>query len=677
MAEIPDVIPTTGTFGPTDDSDVHPITEDIYSKGGHRSVADETAREAISTERRKDGMMVYQIDTALTYQLQGGVTNSDWFLFSGVVSSHTHTEYTTDAEFDTHTGTSTIHFTVGSIDHGSISGLADDDHPRYSQTGHTHTDYTTDAEFDTHTGTSNIHFTEASLNLSQYTTDTEFDTHTGTSGIHFTEGSIDHTNISNVGSNTHTQIDNHITSGSVHFTEDTIDIDNIISGHTHDYVPFSQKGFVYATAADTTARVLFSKLSAGTAIDLAVANPSSDEDVIITVEQTEIDIENIISAHTHTESEISDLGTYATESQHSTHTGTSGIHFTEASIDHGSIAGLADDDHPRYSQTGHSHAYSEITSTGHTHVANDITTGTFGSGTFVFQDAVRFNDAIYINYDDGTTTSDIFFHDGATSDGASIKYEQSKSQFEISHTTLVKGDIYVHDAIYVNYNDGSDDSNIYFHDGASTVGARIYLDQPNGQFVMTEHLAVGGDYVALDGPEFAIGANGANVDTFLYFGHSGALNSFLKFDYSSQQFELTESIDVTGSVSATTIYSGDTDIVEMFATRTKTKGLTLLDPVADDEVGIFYTDIAITISQLNSYVRGASTPSVTVSIYYAATRSGIATTINTATITSEAGVEDTSMSDGTVPADNWVYLKVTAQSGTVDEFHVTMKYTED
>lgn len=48
---------------------------------------------------------------------------------------------------------------------------------------------------------------------------------------------------------------------------------------------------------------------------------------------------------------------YATASNLSTHTGTATIHFTEASIDHGSIAGLGDDDHTQYSLADGSRAF--------------------------------------------------------------------------------------------------------------------------------------------------------------------------------------------------------------------------------------------------------------------------------------------------------------------------------
>lgn len=43
-----------------------------------RQVADITARDAISPSRRWEGMQVYVLQTETTYELKGGITNSDW-----------------------------------------------------------------------------------------------------------------------------------------------------------------------------------------------------------------------------------------------------------------------------------------------------------------------------------------------------------------------------------------------------------------------------------------------------------------------------------------------------------------------------------------------------------------------------------------------------------------------
>lgn len=50
-------------------------------------VADTTARNAISTGVRYDGLIVYQQDTNTQWQLQGGIVNGNWVDISSVVDS--------------------------------------------------------------------------------------------------------------------------------------------------------------------------------------------------------------------------------------------------------------------------------------------------------------------------------------------------------------------------------------------------------------------------------------------------------------------------------------------------------------------------------------------------------------------------------------------------------------
>lgn len=63
-----------------------------------------------------------------------------------------------------------------------------------------------------------------------------------------------------------------------------------------------------------------------------------------------------ILAIDHT-SDVSNVGTN-THAQIDTHIGTASLHFTEGSIDHGSIAGLGDDDHTQYALADGSRAFS-------------------------------------------------------------------------------------------------------------------------------------------------------------------------------------------------------------------------------------------------------------------------------------------------------------------------------
>jgi len=83
MAQIPGTVPVAGQIAPTDDLDTYPSHDSIWGKGGTRSVADLTARDAITTERRTEGMMAYVISNQTVYQLVGGILNANWQVFGG------------------------------------------------------------------------------------------------------------------------------------------------------------------------------------------------------------------------------------------------------------------------------------------------------------------------------------------------------------------------------------------------------------------------------------------------------------------------------------------------------------------------------------------------------------------------------------------------------------------
>ena len=75
-------IPITGIVGTTDAADTYAVTTDELQLGGHRAVVDATARNAITTERRRFGMTVAVQGTnpPVTYMLcntaMGGTSNT-------------------------------------------------------------------------------------------------------------------------------------------------------------------------------------------------------------------------------------------------------------------------------------------------------------------------------------------------------------------------------------------------------------------------------------------------------------------------------------------------------------------------------------------------------------------------------------------------------------------------
>ena len=83
MADIPGSVPLTGFVAPTDDTDTFATQDEFWNRGGWRSVADITARDAITADRRKLGMVVRVWDadgggTTKFYTLKTGLTNLDW-----------------------------------------------------------------------------------------------------------------------------------------------------------------------------------------------------------------------------------------------------------------------------------------------------------------------------------------------------------------------------------------------------------------------------------------------------------------------------------------------------------------------------------------------------------------------------------------------------------------------
>ncbi len=71
-------IKLTAPINPNSANDTYPTHIDIYGKGGFMSVTDITARDNITSLRRKIGMLVYVTATDVLYQLKGGIENTNW-----------------------------------------------------------------------------------------------------------------------------------------------------------------------------------------------------------------------------------------------------------------------------------------------------------------------------------------------------------------------------------------------------------------------------------------------------------------------------------------------------------------------------------------------------------------------------------------------------------------------
>lgn len=68
-------------INPNAPTDNYPTHIDSLGHGGFISVKNTTIRNSISTLRRKEGMLVYVVQTDSLYQLKGGITNANWTAF--------------------------------------------------------------------------------------------------------------------------------------------------------------------------------------------------------------------------------------------------------------------------------------------------------------------------------------------------------------------------------------------------------------------------------------------------------------------------------------------------------------------------------------------------------------------------------------------------------------------
>lgn len=108
------------------------------------------------------------------------------------------------------------------------------------------------------------------------------------------------------------------------------------------------------------------------------------------------------------------------------------------------------------------------------------------------------------------------------------------------------------------------------------------------------------------------------------------------------------------------------------------KSVTVESPTSSEDISLFYTDEAITITKIVYVITGST--SVTTTIRYHTDRNNTGTEVVTGGTTANStttGNVVTSFNDATVPADSFVRLETTALSGTPTSLNVTVFYKQD
>lgn len=133
------------------------------------------------------------------------------------------------------------------------------------------------------------------------------------------------------------------------------------------------------------------------------------------------------------------------------------------------------------------------------------------------------------------------------------------------------------------------------------------------------------------------------------------------------------------------VVNGGTGASTAAAARTNlgvnwTKGLSLLSPTSSEDISLFFTEEAITITKMVAVLVGSSTPSVTWTVRHGTDRSAAGSEVvtgGTTTTSITTGSVVTAFNDETIVADSFVWLETTAQSGTVDLLNLTIFFTKD
>ena len=135
-----------------------------------------------------------------------------------------------------------------------------------------------------------------------------------------------------------------------------------------------------------------------------------------------------------------------------------------------------------------------------------------------------------------------------------------------------------------------------------------------------------------------------------------------------------------GQIDLTTDVTGALPVANIADLARSGKSLTIESPVADDDISMFFTNEAITITEMRAVLIGSDTPSVTWTVRHSTDRSAAGNevvTSGTTTTSTTTGSDVTSFNDATIPADSFVWLEVTAQSGTVTQMHLTVIFDKD
>jgi hypothetical protein len=268
-----------------------------------------------------------------------------------------------------------------------------------------------------------------------------------------------------------------------------------------------------------------------------------------------------------------------------------------------------------------------------------------------------------------------------------------------SDTTFVCSDVTVGAAVWTNITAGAGggETNTASNSGVGGVGVWVRktgvdLEFKNinaGSSKITVADDAGNDEIDIDATEANFTLDNIGGTLGIAKGGTGQTAQTAAFDALSPGTTKGDVIVHNGSDNVRVAVGSNTQILVAdsadaeglkWAAREPSKSITVEDPTSSEDISVFFTNKAITISEIRAVLVGSASPSVTWTIRHGTDRSAAGAEVvtgGTTTTSISTGSDVTVFNDATIVADSFVWLETTAQSGTVDELHITIVYTED
>ena len=366
----------------------------------------------------------------------------------------------------------------------------------------------------------------------------------------------------------------------------------------------------------------------------------------------------------------------------------------EAVTDHGALSGLADDDHSQYILVAGTRAFTGNQGVG----GNKFTNLGLGSTAF---DSVRYGQVILKSGANIWTANQSVGGFRLTNLGAPVDENDAVRKTDLDNFYLIVRDTptdiqakslrfsaadFDVDGVGDQANISIDDSIARTADINQFYGVLVREGVTGGENVHTIqfqtlffNVLLAGSGVATVQLDQAQVLQPGEVNEFygINVRHSDGTQAFKGIDtlvVNTDDFYLTQNAPDTDTV--TLNFRG----VETAETPTLTKSLTLAEPTSAEDATVFLTPLAITITKVYGVLRGSGSPSVTFNVYHNTSRSAAGNTVFSAGQTlnnTTTADEFTPNDDDTVPADSFIWIETSALSGTVQEAHWTIEYTED